>query len=122
MTADIPNRDPNDPVYTYVEKMPQLSGGRGTIQQFIDYYPYPACGLENNIEGKVILQFIVEKSGKLSDIKIVRSPDQCLSDAAIAYIHQWPAWKPALHNEKPVSCLFTLPIDYNIEFYNTRPR
>jgi len=101
--------------------MPQLPGGNNSIQQFIDYYPYPSCGLQNKIEGKVILQFIVERSGKLSDIKILRSPDQCLSDAAIEYLLKWPSWEPAKFNGKDVSCLFTLPIDYNIERYNSRP-
>ncbi len=90
VTADIPNRDPNDPVYVYVEKMAQLHEGTGTVQQYIDYYPYPPCGLENNIQGKVVLQFIVERSGVVSNIEVMRSPDLCLSGAAIAYLKQWP--------------------------------
>ena len=120
--ADIPNRDPNDPVYSYVEKMPVLSGGMETMTMYIDYYPYPACGLDNKIEGKVILQFIVEKNGEISALKVVRSPDECLSKAALEYVKQWPKWEPAKVNDKPVSCLFTLPIEYNIAQYNSRPK
>jgi protein TonB len=122
MTADIPNRDPNDPVYTYVEKMPQLPGGKERLKQYMDYYPYPPCGLEKNIQGYVILQFIVEKNGKLSDVKVVRSPDQCLSDAALDYLNHWPTWEPAKVKDEDVSCLFTVPINYNIEKYNKRPK
>lgn len=122
MIADIPDRDPGDPVYAYVEQMPQLTGANETIKLYIDHYPYPPCGLQNKIEGMVILQFIVEKNGKLSDIVVMRSPDQCLSDAAIAYLQQWPLWEPGKVKGNDVSCLFTLPIDYNIDRYNTRPR
>ncbi|HZV69954.1 MAG TPA: energy transducer TonB [Saprospiraceae bacterium] len=120
--ADIPNRDPKDPVYSSVEKMPVLSGGTETMKMYIDYYPYPDCGLAKKIEGKVILQFIVEKNGEITGLKVLRSPDECLSKAAVEYLNQWPKWEPAKLNDKPVSCLFTLPIEYNIEQYNTRPK
>ena len=119
--ADIPDRDSSDPVYAYVEKMARLSG-TNQIQQYIDYYPYPKCGLDQNLQGTVILELIIEKNGEVSTIKIVKSPDQCLSDAAIDYLLHWPKWEPALMNGKAVSSLFTLPIDYNIEQYNTRPK
>lgn len=122
MLADIPNRDPADPVYYYVEKMPVLSGGMENLRMYSDYYPYPACGLEHNIEGKVILQLLVEKNGDISDVKVLKSPDECLSKAAIEYVKQWPKWEPAQVNDKVVSALFTLPIDYNIKQYNTRPK
>ena len=121
MLADIPDRAADDPVYAYVEKMPHLSG-TNKIQQYIDDYPYPQCGLDNNLQGKVVLQLIVERTGEISTIKIVKSPDPCLSDAAIDYLLHWPKWEPAYVNDIPVSCLFTLPIDYNIEQYNTRPK
>ena len=122
MLADIPNRDPADPVYSYVEKMPMMSGGIKNLRMYSDYYPYPPCGLEHRMEGKVILQLVVEKNGDISDVKVLKSPDECLSKAAIEYVNQWPKWEPAQVNEKVVSSLFTLPIDYNIEQYNSRPK
>jgi TonB family protein len=122
MLADIPNRDPNDPVYSYVEKMPELYGGKETFKMYQDYYPYPTCGLERKLQGKVVLQFIVELNGTLSDIKVLSSPDECLSTAAVGYLHTWPKWTPAMVKDKPVSSLFTLPIDYNLENFNKRPK
>jgi TonB family protein len=122
MIADIPGRDISDPVYTYVEKMPVLKGGKETLEQYINYYPYPSCGLEKHIEGKVVLQFIVEKNGRLTDIQVLKSPNKCLSDAAVDYVSKWPEWQPAVVDGHSVSALFTLPIKYDIQQYNSREK
>ena len=112
--------DYGDEPFTYVEKMPTIPGGNKAIQYFINNYPYPSCGLQNNIQGIIILQFIVERNGNLSDARVLRSPDQCLSDAALEYLKESPLWEPGTHNGKAVRCYFTLPIDYNIKAYNKR--
>ena len=113
-------RDSLDPVYNWVEEMPGIEGGNKALKDYIAQYPYPQCGLEANIEGIVVLQFIVEKDGSISGTQVIRSPDQCLSTAAVDYFNKLSGWKPGKFNEEIVACLFTLPIEYNISEYKNR--
>ena len=108
-------RDSLGPVYNWVEQMPETEGGMKVLQEFIAHRPYPQCGLDANIEGVVVLQFIVEKDGSISGTKIVRNPDECLSKAALDYFNKVPSWKPGKYNGEIVACYFTLPIKYYIK-------
>ena len=69
---------------------------------------YPA----NSIEGRVIVEFVVEKDGTLSNFNIVRSPDQALSDETLRVLKLSPRWIPAKQNHKPVRMQFLLPVDF----------
>lgn len=113
-------RDSMGPAYSWVEEMPHLEGGKDALNEFIHHYPYPECGLKANLEGLVVLQFIVEKDGTTSNVHVVRSPDPCLSEAALLYFNKIPTWKPGKYNGKIVACYFTLPITYNINEYKSR--
>ena len=100
--------------------MPQIDGGKIALEEYIAQYPYPTCGLVANIEGEVVLQFIVEKDGTITGTQVIRSPDPCLSMAALEYFKKLSGWKPGKFNEEIVACLFTLPIEYNISEYKNR--
>jgi len=110
-------RDSLYPVYNWVEEMPQIEGGNKALKEYIAQYPYPQCGLEANLEGKVVIQFIVEKDGSISGTQVISSPDPCLSMAAL---NNLSGWKPGKFNKEIVACLYTLPIEYNINEYKNR--
>jgi outer membrane biosynthesis protein TonB len=100
--------------------MPQIEGGKIILEEYIAQYPYPTCGLVANIEGVVVIQFIVEKDGSISGTQVIRSPDPCLSKAALDYFNKLSGWKPGKFNEEIVACFYTLPIEYNLSEYKSR--
>jgi protein TonB len=59
-----------------------------------------------------VLQFVVEKDGSITDMKVVRSPDVCYLQAATLYMDRMPLWLPGKRNGEIVPCLYTLPVKY----------
>lgn len=75
-------------------------------------YP-PACS-EKGISGRVSVQFVIEKDGSLSNIKVLRSPDEHLSEEAIRLVKTMPKWNPAKQGEKPVRMRYVLPVMFRL--------
>jgi protein TonB len=105
-------RDSTDPVYVFVEEMPTFAGGKLSLQNFLNSAPIPTCVSRDSIANIVIFKFIVETDGTFSDLRVVRSPDTCFTNAATLHMKQMPAWKPGKRNGKEVACLYTLPLMY----------
>jgi len=102
--------DPNQ-IFQAVEQEPSFPGFNAYLSKNIHY---PAVDKENNVQGKVFLTFVVEKDGSLTDIKVVRSPDESLSDEAIRVLKGSPRWKPGIQNGKPVRVQYTVPISFTL--------
>ncbi|WP_418982661.1 TonB family protein [Alistipes sp.] len=105
-------------VYVVVETMPSFQGGnlnkfRMWVQSQVRY---PVAALQNNIQGRVVATFIIEKDGSLSDIQILATPDSSLSDEARRILAATPAgsWKPGSQKGKAVRVKYTIPIDFRI--------
>ena len=105
-----------EPIFVVAEKMPSFMGGdlttfRTWVQQRLKY---PAIAQEYGISGQVILEFVVEKDGTLSNIVVLRTPDNSLSEEAIRVLKTSPKWEPGLQRNKPVRVTYTLPVIFRI--------
>lgn len=103
-------------VYTYVEIMPEYPGGKDSMNRFIQRnLQYPEYAKDNNIEGTVYASFVVEKDGKVTDVKILRSiKPTCIAcdSEVIRVIKKMPNWKPGKSNGKLVRVQYTLPVKF----------
>ena len=95
--------------------MPEFPGGPQALFEFIrDNLKYPQEAIDNQTEGRVILQFVVDKRGKVNNIQVKRSIDPALDRAAIDVVRALPAWKPGMQNGKQVNVRYTLPIVFKL--------
>ena len=76
---------------------------------------YPKAAEKDSIEGRVIVSFIVEKNGKLTNFKVVKSPDPSLSKEALRVAKSMPKWNPAKQFGKPVRVKYTIPINFRLK-------
>lgn len=106
---------PVEKVFDIAEVNPSYIGGVEAMMKFLskNIY-YPIYGRENNIEGKVIVQFIVDEHGNITNPKILRGMGGEFDENAIAAIKKMPKWNPGLQHGKPVKVKFTIPIIYNL--------
>ena len=107
--------DGGETIYDMVEVMPEFPGGNAALLQWIkNNMRYPEAAMDQGIQGRVIVGFVVEKDGSLTNIKILRSIDESLSKEAIRLVQAMPKWKPGYKDGKPVRCRFNLPIMFQI--------
>jgi protein TonB len=105
-----------DTIFRVVEKMPEFPGGLPALYEYLGKnIVYPKMAREVNIQGTVVLGFVVEKDGSLFNIQIERSPDQLLSDEALRVVTAMPHWSPGLQRNKPVRVSFYLPIKFTLQ-------
>jgi protein TonB len=94
-------------VYNAVEVRPDFPGG---IQKFYDFVSKNYRAPEEDIKGRVFVQFVVEKDGSLTDIKVMRDLGYGTGAEAIRVLKKSPRWKPGIQNGRPVRVLYSLPI------------
>lgn len=109
------NKDDSE-VFNVVEHMPEYPGGVKELMKFLSStIKYPANAEKNKIEGRVIVEFIVNKDGSLSDVKVVRGVDPELDAEALRVVNAMPKWKPGMQKGEPVRVKFTLPVMYRLK-------
>ena len=99
-----------------VEKMPSFQGGdliafRNWVQGKLHY---PQIAQENGISGRVVLSFVIEKDGTLTNIEVLQAPDRSLSEEAVRVLETSPKWEPGMQSNKAVRVKYTLPVDFQI--------
>lgn len=100
-------------IFVVVEDMPKFPGGN--VQQWIaKNIKYPMIAQENNIQGKVYVQFVIEKDGSVSDVKVMRAVDPSLDKEALRVIQAMPKWIPGKQRGKPVRVSYTVPISFKL--------
>lgn len=105
--------NPGDEVFTVVEDMPEYPGGTNALLEFISKnVRYPEEARKNNIEGRVILSFIVNKEGRVVDPQVVRGVSPELDQEALRVIGQMGKWTPGKQRGVPVNVKYTLPISF----------
>jgi TonB family protein len=105
-----------DKVFGQVDKQPEFPGGLEGFGKYIaNNIKYPATDRNAGIAGKVILAFVVETDGSLSDIKAVRSPSKTLADEAVRVLSRSPKWTPAVKNNQVVRVAYVTPISFTLE-------
>ena len=103
-------------IFVVVEDQPEFPGGPEALMKFIgENVKYPKEAQENGIQGRVIVNFVVNKDGSLSDMKVVRGQDASLDAEAIRIISTMPKWKPGMQRGEAVNVRFTLPITFRLE-------
>jgi protein TonB len=102
--------------YSVVEQMPEFPGGEAALQKYLaNSIKYPRIATENGIQGKVYVNFVVDKGGSISNVKIVRGVDSSLDQEAVRVIKAMPKWIPGKQNGEAVRVSFTVPINFVLE-------
>ena len=106
-------------VFRAVEQMPQFPGGDEALIKYLSsHINYPPMAAERNIQGRVTVQFIVDKTGKVGEVKVVRSVDKDLDQEAVRVCQSLPKFVPGRQNGIPVSVWFTLPVTFRLQGTN----
>lgn len=113
--AKVTEADPNQ-IFAAVEVEPHFkNGGQAGFNAYLaKAVKFPAVDRENGTQGKVIVTFVVEKDGSLTDVKALRGPDQSMMDAAVQAIQQSPHWVPGVQNGRPVRVQFTISFAFSL--------
>jgi TonB family protein len=103
--------------YVKVETMPTFNGGdlltfRNWVFQNI---VYPKKAQKNGIQGRVLVQFVIDTQGTITEINVLQTPDNSLSDEVVRILKSSPKWTPGIQDGKAVRVKYTLPVDFRIE-------
>lgn len=106
-----------DTPYIIVERMPKFEqGDLNTFRNWVQgNLVYPSDAAQLKIQGKVIVDFIIERDGSLTNINVIKTPYQSLSDEVLRVLRKSPQWTPGTQAGKPVRVRYTLPIDFKIK-------
>lgn len=103
-------------VFFIVENMPEFPGGELALRKFIaNAIKYPVIAQENGIQGKVYVNFVVDKDGSVTQARIARGVDQSLDKEALRVVNSLPKWKPGMQRGKPVRVSYTVPISFVLQ-------
>lgn len=103
-------------IFTEVEKYPEFPGGNQAFMKYlVESIKYPVKAQENNEQGRVITNFVVEKDGSISNIKVIRGVTAALDAEAVRLLNSMPNWQSGEHQGKPARVRFTLPIVFRLQ-------
>lgn len=102
-------------VFLIVEDMPEFPGGEVALRKFIaENIKYPEIALENDIQGKVYVRFVVTSTGAVDQVQVARGVDPLLDEEAVRVVKQLPKWTPGRQRGKNVSVWYTVPINFQL--------
>lgn len=106
-----------DEIFEVVEEKPDFADGGmlGLMRYLRDNLKYPAVAIEAGTEGRVAVQFVVNKDGSIVDVKVAKGIDPYLDKEAIRVISSMPKWKPGKQRGVPVRCKFTVPVTFKLQ-------
>ena len=111
--------DKPEEIFHSVEQMPQFPGGDAALMKYLaSHINYPPMAAENNVQGKVILQFVVGKDGRVGEVLVARSVDKDLDKEAMRVVKSLPKFSPGRQNGRPVSVWYTLPVQFKLQGTN----
>jgi TonB family protein len=103
-------------VFMLVEEMPEFPGGNTAMMNYIaGNIKYPVTAQTNGVHGRVTCSFVIDPSGAITDVKVVRSVDPSLDSEAVRLIYSMPQWKPGRQRGKAVAVRFTVPITFRLQ-------
>ncbi len=103
-------------VFTAVEQMPQFPGGEAELLKYVaTHIKYPTMAAENNIQGRVVVKFVVKKDGNVGDVVVLRGKDPDLDKEAVRVVKTLPKFIPGKMNGQAVSVWYTLPINFKLQ-------
>jgi len=111
-----PKHEEDNKVFEVVEQMPSFPGGYAALMQWLgSNMKYPTIAAENNVQGSVIVQFVVEKDGSITDVHVAKSVDPSLDKEASRVVKAMPKWIPGKQNSSPVRVRFTVPVTFKLQ-------
>lgn len=103
-------------VFMVAEQMPEYPGGMKEMLKFLqENVKYPENAMKNNVQGRVIVQFVVEKDGTPTEFKVLRSVDPDLDAEALRVMKAMPKWKPGMQKGQVVRVKFTVPVSFKLQ-------
>ncbi len=103
-------------IFEIVENMPEFPGGQAALMQYLSKnIRYPTIAQENGTQGRVIIQFVINRDGSVVDPVVVRSVDPYLDKEALRVVSTLPKWKPGQQRGKPVRVKFTVPVVFRLQ-------
>ena len=103
-------------VFDVVEEMPQFPGGQAALLEYLaKNIKYPVVAEENGVQGRVIVTFVVERDGSITDVRVVKSVDPSLDKEAARVVSSMPRWKPGKQRGKAVRVKYTLPVTFRLQ-------
>ena len=112
-------KEVKEEVFRSVEQMPQFRGGEAALMKYLQsHINYPPMAAENNVQGRVVVQFVVDKTGKVGEVKVVRSVDKDLDKEAVRVCKSLPKFTPGRQNGQAVSVWYTLPVTFKLQGTN----
>lgn len=105
-----------DEVFMVAEQMPEFPGGMKELLKFLqDNLKYPESAMKNNLQGRVIVQFVVEKDGTPTEFNVVRAVNPDLDAEALRVLKTMPKWKPGMQRGEAVRVKYTVPVAFKLQ-------
>ncbi|MFO7790745.1 MAG: energy transducer TonB [Bacteroidota bacterium] len=101
--------------FAVVEEKPEFPGGDAALMKFFsEHTEYPEIAKENGIQGKVFIQFVIDKNGNVTNVSVARGVDPYLDKEAKRVVRQLPKWEPGQQRGKPVPVTYIVPINFKL--------
>ncbi|MBD5211606.1 MAG: energy transducer TonB [Bacteroidales bacterium] len=114
--APEPKKAEPEQIFTAVEQQAQYPGGQGALMKFLSSnIRYPESAQQNDIQGRVIVKFVVEKDGSIGQAQVVKGVDRALDQEALRVVKKMPRWQPGKNNGVAVRSWFTLPVTFRLQ-------
>ncbi|MGN0219814.1 MAG: energy transducer TonB [Muribaculaceae bacterium] len=99
-----------------VEQQPEFPGGTAEMYKWLSsHINYPAAASEEGVQGKVIVEFVVSRTGKVENVRVLRGRHPALDKEAVRVVKSMPAWNPGRNNGQPVKVTYTLPVTFKLQ-------
>ena len=103
-------------IFTVVEQMPMYPGGDAALMGYLrDNIHYPTVAAENGVQGRVVVGFVVERDGSITDVKVLRSVDPSLDREAMRVVKSMPRWTPGKQNGSAVRVKYQVPVTFRLQ-------
>ena len=103
-------------VFEVVEQMPSFPGGAGALMKYLsENIKYPVVAQENGVQGRVVVSFVVERDGSITDVKVARSVDPSLDREAMRVVRSMPRWIPGKQNGSAVRVKYNVPVSFRLQ-------
>ena len=106
----------DDKIYEVCEQMPIFEGGDAALLKYLtDSVKYPELAKKHGVQGRVVIGFIVEKDGSLTDVKVLRHVDIALDAEALRVVKGMPKWIPGCQDEQLVRVRYNVPVSFRLK-------
>jgi protein TonB len=114
--TEAPKPEVENKVFDVVEQMPSFPGGQSALMQYLQSnVKYPVVAQENGVQGRVVVSFVVERDGSITDVQVVRSVDPSLDREAQRVVRSMPKWIPGKQNGQAVRVKYNVPVSFRLQ-------